>query len=115
MSRIGGARRHHLVEGLVARDHAEVTAGAFLERIHAGLKIAPLGRQLLVALGELLVLRALRRYRLAQPPDITHAVLREPHPVLQQDDDDTKSCSEPLHGPDSLADVRCRAKSSGFA
>ena len=53
---VGGPDGHHLIERLVARDHAEVAAGALLEGVHAGLEVAHLGGQLPIALGELIVL-----------------------------------------------------------
>ena len=46
----------------------------------------------------------LRRHRLFQARDLAHAVLGEPHAVLQQDYGDSERGGEPLHGRESLAD-----------
>src|SRR5438874_13673335 len=76
--RVGRPRRHHLVERLIAGDHPEVAAGALLERVHARLEITDLRGELLVALGELLVVRALGRDRALEPLDLTNPVLGKP-------------------------------------
>ena len=67
----GRLRRHHLVEGLVAGDHAQIAAGALLERGVALLQVAHFGGELSVALRQ----RA-RSPPAARPPPRAGAALR---------------------------------------
>ena len=74
-----GRRRHDLEERLVGADHAEIGAGAFLERGLPFLEVANFGRERLVALLEPRRFPAdLRRDRLLEPPDLAHAAARRP-------------------------------------
>src|SRR5688572_32856199 len=49
------------------------------------LEVADLGRQRAVARLETVVLLLLRGDRLLEPPNLAHAVARDPQPVLQRD------------------------------
>src|SRR5579862_6769914 len=104
------ARRYHLVEGLVAGNHAEVAAGTLLERVHAGLQVAHLGGELAVTFAQLRVLGLLPLHRLLQTSHFAHAVFGEPDAVLQEEDEDSQRGGEPLHGPESLTDTVPGAK-----
>jgi hypothetical protein len=88
----------------VAGDHAEITTRPFLQRIQTGLEITDFGGELAIALGELIVGAALRRHRPLQAIELAYTGLREPNPVLQEDNDQSQAHGEPFHGTDSVPD-----------
>ena len=93
-----GRRRHDLIESLVVAHHAELAAGALLERSESDLQISHLGEQLPIALALLPIGRFLRLERLIEPPDLPHALIGHPQAVLQQDQADAKMIAKILMG-----------------
>jgi hypothetical protein len=72
----------------VRGNHAEVAARALFEGIEAGLEVTDFSAELAVAFLELLVLIALRGNGLLESIQLAYAILGEPNPVLQEDNDD---------------------------
>lgn len=97
--------RNDLVERLIARDHAEIAPGALFERLHAILQIAYFGRQLPIALAQLVILCPLRRNRSLQATQLADTILGQPYPVLQKHHYDDQGCAKPLHGRDSITGI----------
>jgi hypothetical protein len=88
----------------VGRDHAEVAAGALLEGGKTGFQVADLGGELLIPLGQLIILGSLRCHRPLQAVQLAHTILGEPNPVLEEKDGESQAHGEPLHGPDSVSE-----------
>jgi hypothetical protein len=79
---------HDLIESLVRGNHAEVTACTLFERIKAGLEVTDFGAELPVAFLELLIVIALRSNGLLESIQLAYAILGEPNPVLQEENDE---------------------------
>src|SRR5689334_9848995 len=89
--------RHDLVEDLVAADHAELQAGALLDRPGALLQVAHFRVERVVARLELRVGLALLRDASLELPHARPAALAEPQRILQREDEDCQGGSEILH------------------
>ena len=72
-------------------------ARALLDRLEAGLQVAHVGVERLVARLELRVRLALRRELPVELAHLQPAALAEPHRVLQRDDQGDEDESEPAH------------------
>jgi len=105
-----GSRRNDLIKRLVARDHAEITPGALLERLHTVLQITHFGCELPISLAQLIVLRSLRCDCRLKSSQLAHTVLGQPYTVLQEHYDNEQGRGKPLHGRDSLSDAVPPAK-----
>src|SRR5439155_12774307 len=87
----------HLVEDLVAFDHAELHARAFLQRLRALLQVANLGVERIVACLEPCGGFLLRRELPVELPDAYPPALAEPERILQGDEDRHESERERSH------------------
>jgi hypothetical protein len=86
LGRSRSARSDELIKGFAVADHAQLAAGAFFERsIPAVLQIGDFGPELTVALDLFFIRSALYFHRRLQPRHFALALIREPKPVLEQD------------------------------
>jgi len=108
-----GAAWDDLIERLVAADHAEIAASSFLQSAHPGFEVADFGAELVVTLGELVVFGMLPGDVSLETIDFTHAVVRQPYPVLEEYDGEEQGRGEPLHGPKSVSERVPRKKWPG--
>jgi hypothetical protein len=87
----------HLDENLAFLDHAQLVAGALLDRLVARLEVAHLGIERGIALFQLLVDLALRLQLAVVIPDAEPAALAQPQRILQQGDEDDQHQRRPVH------------------
>jgi hypothetical protein len=99
-----GMWRNDLIKRLITGDHAEIAASALFERLHAALQITYFGRELAIALTQLVVFGPLRRDRRIKATQLPDTVFGQPYAVLQEHHDDEQGCGKPLHERDSLSD-----------
>jgi len=72
----------------VRGNHAEIAARPFFQGIETGLEVTDFGAELPVTFLELLVLIALCGNGLLQSIQLAYAILGEPNPVLQEENDE---------------------------
>jgi hypothetical protein len=99
-----------LIKRLITSDHAEIATGALFQRLHTVLQITYFGRELPIALAELVIFSPLRRDSRLETTQLADTVFGKPYTVLQEHHDDEQRCGKPLHERDSLSDEVLRAK-----